>query len=323
MTVPVFRPNVLDEHVPGSVPRATGAYPWPGQQPMGAQGQDYVTPEMWSQWIAQQTAALQASSGFERLKLQAQISDAEKARQNSLQIAQLQSDNSRYGVDQQRLTAIEQLKQRDKEFAANHELDVRKFGLSEGELTGVYNGQPTLAARGQQLTEAQLIAQQRSQPNRLFQTMDLEQALGSIRNGRPASIMPMTGVAAVDGLSSDYQGNPYLAGGNGSTGQAPAGGSGERPAPDPRLKAIKGVFDALPPSVTEGLDPTGVAALNAAYHIYNAPLKPGTLETLSPTQKLTLQSASDRLQGVTGLSYDDVLARYRRQGIGQGNVRAA
>jgi hypothetical protein len=103
-----------------------------------------------------------------------------------------------------------------------------------------------------------------------------------------------------------------------STDMAPAGGSGQGPAPDPRIKAIRAVTDALPPSVTDGLDPSGVAALNAVFHLYNAPLAPNTLNTLSPTQQQTLQSGAERIQGVTGQSYDDLMASYKRNGIGQG-----
>lgn len=331
MTVPVFRPNPMDAHVEGSRPLAQGsyAYPWPGESPMGATGSDYTTPAQWDAYIATVKQAYAASSGFERIKLKAQLDDAEAGRQNSYRIAQLQSDTSRYGVDVGRQNTLDELKQRDKEFTANHELDLKKFGVTEGELTGVYNGQPTLAARRDQLTEAQLIAQQRSQPNRLFQTMDLEQALGSIRAGRPATSMTRTGVSAIDGLSSDYTGNPYLTGYRAPTGNgaSPDTGAGQQAttAPDPRAKALRAVMDALPPSETEGLDPTGVAALNAAYHIYRAPGKvaPGSIERLGPTQQATFQSAGDRLQGTTGLSYDDFMAQYKRNAPGQQSVRAA
>lgn len=322
---PVFMPNPNAERVPGSTPLLPAPYSSPIQAVPGRPAND-VTPEQWQAYIDTLKQAYQASSGFERLKLQAQIDDAEKGRQNSLQIAQLQADNSRYGANLQRQTTLDQLRENARQFEANHALDMQKFGLSVGELTGVYNGQPTLAARNAQLQEAQLIAQQRSQPNRLFQTMDLEQALGSLRAGRPATSLARTGVAAIDGLSTDYTGNPYLTGGTSqAAGAAPAGGSGQGPAPDPRIKAIRAVVDALPPSATDGLDPAGVAALNAAFHIYSAPqtIKPGSLETLDPLQRATLQSAGDRLQGVTGRTYDDLLAEYTRNGVGQGSVRAA
>lgn len=295
----------------GMGPSQGGYRPAGGQQ----QGSDYVTPEQWDQYINTLKQAYQASAGFERMKLQSQIDDAEKGRQNSLQIARLQGDNSRYGVDQQRLTAIEQLKQRDKEFAQTHALDTRKADISE----------------------AQLISSQRSEPNRLFQTMDLEQALSSIRNGGKASIAPRPGVAAVDHLSSDYTGNPYLAGGGARTqtssaggdmmpGQSAASGVGTNTtaqAADQRLKAARAVMEALPPSATEGLDPTGVSALNAVYALYQSPLRPGTLESLSPTQKAGLQSGAQRVQQYTGRSYDDFVDEYRKSLPGQGAVNRA
>jgi hypothetical protein len=165
------------------------------------QGVDYVTPEQWAAAIQQAKDFLKYQAGgatpFEREQAYAKWQDAEKGYRNSLKIAQLQADTSRYGYDQQRQSQIDQLKQNDRQFAANHQLDVRKADISE----------------------AQLIAEQRSQPNRLFQTMDLEQALGSIRAGNHATTMAMpTGVAAFDGLSTDYRGNPYLAGGAGGSG---------------------------------------------------------------------------------------------------------
>jgi hypothetical protein len=276
------------------------------------QGPDYVTPEQWAQALAQAQALVNAKAGgatpFERQVQQQKIDDLKRGYQNSLKIAQLQADTSRYGYDQTRQTALDQLKQADRQFALNHDLAVRNADISE----------------------AQLIAQQRSQPNRLFQTMDLEQALGSIRNGSSgrATTMPMTtGVAALNGLSTDYQGNPYLAGGG-------SGGGGGMTSPsstqgttgsgnDPRLTAANSIMKALPPSATAGLDPTAVAALNAVYHLYNAPLRPGSLESLSPTQQAGLQSGSERLQGVTGKSYDDLVQGYRRSLPGQQSVRAA
>lgn len=274
-------------------------------------GADYVTPEQWDQYIQTLKQTYQASSGFAREQLASQIRDADEGRKNSLKIAQLQADNSRYGVDQQRQTAIDQLKQADSQFAQRHALDVRNSDISE----------------------AQLIEQERSQPNRLFQSMDLEQALGSIRSGQRATTLKMpTGVAALDSLSTDYTGNPYLARDHGSVAYpADASGSpgmstnpvGSSSGTDPRVKAARSVMDALPPSATTGLDPTGVAALNAVFSLYHAPLRPGTLESLSPTQQGTLQSGSQRLQRYTGKSYGDLTNEYQNQAPRSLGVRAA
>lgn len=282
--------------------------------PPGGSGSDYVTPEQWAQAAATYQMLLRYQAGgatpFERQQLQAKIDDALAARQNALKIAQLQADNQRYGYDQSRQTAIDQLKENARQFDARHQLDVRSADISE----------------------AQLIAQQRSQPNRLFQTMDLEQALGRIRGGFKATTMPMTDqVAAVNGLSTDYTGNPYLAGSGGAgsaaapvtNAAAPAAAASPGGGTDPRLSAANAVLKALPPSATEGLDPTGVAALNAVYHLYSAPLAPGTLQSLSPTQKATLQSGAERIQGVTGKNYDDLMSDYYRSAPDFGSVRAA
>jgi len=290
-------------------------------------GQGIASSDDWAAEQARIGALINSTEGYERWALEQKYADSEKGRQNALQLEQMRARAARYGVDAQTRSEMAQLAQRAKEFEANHDLDVQKFGLSQGELTGYYQGRPTLAREGQQLQEAQYIAQQRSQPNRLFQTMDLEQALGAIRGGRPATQLAQTGVSAVDGLSTDYTGNPYLAGGAGPLPGPPTGQSGATTgaAPDPRLKALNAVMTALPPSATEGLDPNAVAALNAAYAIYKSPglAKPGSIESLSPTQKATFASAGERLQGYTGRSPDDFMAAYRWNSPGMGGARLA
>lgn len=281
--------------------------------PVSGNGSDYVTPEEWDRYIATIKEAMTASSGFERYKLQAQLDDAEKGRDNAYKIAQLEGDNQRYGYDQQRQTAIDQLKENARQYDKTHELDVKK----------------------QDLSEAQYISDERSKANRLFQTMDLEQALGSIRSGNRATTS--TNVSAIDGLSTDYTDNPYLSNSGGSSGSSGSsggttytasgtGGSATTSATstaDPRTKAAQAVMKALPPSETEGLDATAVAALNAVYSLYQSPLRQGTLESLSPTQKATLESGSDRIKKTTGKSYDDLMAEYASQAPRSGGVRAA
>lgn len=301
-----------DQSQYGSYPTQSGQYQANGSG-SSQQGSDTASVADWDEKIRTITAALQASSGFERYKLQAQYDDAQKGRDNAYRIAKLQADNQRYGYDQQRQTALDQLKENARQYDKTHELDVKK----------------------QDLSEAQYISDQRSKANRLFQTMDLEQALGTIRNGGRATTS--TNVAAVDGLSTDYTGNPYLSnsGGSSSSGgttysasgtSSNTGGSATTSATsqqDPRTKAARAVMDALPPSATAGLDSSAVAALNAVYHLYNAPLRQGTLESLSPTQQATLQSGSERIKQYTGKSYDDLMAEYANQAPRSGGVRAA
>jgi len=292
-----------------------------------------VTPEQWAAYIATLTQAYQAASGFERLKLQSEIDNANKGRQNALQLERLRGETSRYGIDVENSYKIRALEENARQFEKQHALDTRKFGLEEAQITGTYNGAPTLASRAQDIEEAQLLSSLRSEPDQMFQAMDVEQALSSIRNGRPAQQYAnvtgrTTGVAAIDNVAPQYGMHtntaPAMASPSapisGGVSAQPTGGTGA----DPRIKAATAVFNALPPSETEGLDPTGVAALNAAFELYRAPLRPGTLETLSPTQRSGLKSASRRIQNVTGRSYDDFLADYERNKPGQSrSVRAA
>lgn len=283
-----------------------------------------VTPEQWAVHIDTLTKAYQAASGFEQRKLDAEINNALKGRANAIELQRMRDKAARYGIDRDMEYKLKALEQNAQQFERQHQLDTRKFGLEEANVTGTYNGRQTeagrqfdaehgLNARIADVSEAQLLSSLRNEPDQMFQAMDVEQALRGIRSGRPArqyattGALPgaSTGVAAIDGATAN------AAGGGASSGQ------------DPRLKAAIGVLKALPPSETEGLDPAGVAALEAAFSLYKAPLRPGTIETLSPTQQAGLKSASRMIQSSTGRSYDDFLADYEKNKPRQQSVRAA
>jgi hypothetical protein len=85
----------------------------------------------YDQYVQDVGAALQASSGLEREKLAAQLKDAEAGRANAYKIAKLQADVSRYGIDMQRKTALDQLKENARQFDASHALEMERFSFEK------------------------------------------------------------------------------------------------------------------------------------------------------------------------------------------------
>lgn len=96
----------------------------------------------WDQYVGQIQQALAASSGWETKKLQAELENAEKGRQNAYAIAKLQAETSRYGVDAQRATAMAQLKENARQFDATHALEMQKLGLNYAQTATEYLSTP-------------------------------------------------------------------------------------------------------------------------------------------------------------------------------------
>lgn len=216
------------------------------------------SPQQWDQYVNDIQQALQASSGFERVKLQRQYEDAEAGRQNAYKIAKLQSDTSRYGTDASREVQLAQLKESQRQFDARHGLEMaqfeeskrqfeKNFGLSEAGVTGTYNGQPTEAARqfnanlGQRqyeygtdygLRRAQAIAQYSSTPDQMFMRSDLMNALNNAEAGQGPSPYGAVG-SPVAKTPADFDaisgppGRIGQGGNNGQSGYVLRGGGGE------------------------------------------------------------------------------------------------
>jgi hypothetical protein len=317
-----------------------------------------VSVEQWDKYIATITQAMAASSGFQRMQFEAQVKDAQAARQNAMKIAQLQAETSRYGVDVGRQNLLAQLTENARQFDQNHALDLQKLGLEEkrfgqaqyefGQTFGegqrqfnVTSGENqrqfnVTAGQNQQrigLDYAKTATDYLSTPDRFFQAGDYinmgRQALngqGPQPYGATGSPVPKTTdeFAVLAGYTQPGE-QPYAGGPAGSAqngqGAMPGGGQGRASdqAPDPRLKALRGVFEAIPPSNEAGVNDNDFAALQAARAIYSTNLKPGTLQRMRPGQLAMNRSAGARL-GVYVPDWEQDVARY---GVGQGSSRAA
>src|SRR5690349_14988813 len=66
-----------------------------GAMPSSSGGDPQADARRWDAYVQQIQQALQASAGFERVKLQKQYEDAEKGRENAYKIAQLSAETSR------------------------------------------------------------------------------------------------------------------------------------------------------------------------------------------------------------------------------------
>jgi len=332
----------------------TGA-PTASQQTALNAAANTVSADQWDRYIAVVTKAMAASSGFQRMQFEAQIKDAEKARQNAMKIAQLQAETSRYGVDVGRENLLAQLTENARQFDQNHVLDMQKFGLSQQQFEqGKYEFGANLgqrqhefgvtAGQNQQninLGFAKTATDYLSTPDRYFQAGDYIdmgkralQGLGPQPYGATGTPRPKTtdefavlsgytqpGERAYAGGTPSYGEAPGAYAGQGATGRGsdmPSNATNE-PIPDPRLKAVRGVFEALPPSGEAGLDGNDWAALQAAKAIYSSNLKPGTLQRMRPGQLAMNRSAGTRF-GISVPDWEQDVASY---GVGQQSVRAA
>lgn len=238
-------------------------------------------------YIATITEAYAASAGFEREKLASQIKDARLARNNAMEIAKLQAKTSRYGTDQQTAVQLAQLEQNQRQFEANHGLELARFGLDYAKAETDYL----------------------STPDRFAQGMDFRQAAGRALQG----LAPQpygTDTAFTPKTADDFA---VLAGG------APGGATGGAASSDPRVKALTTLFKELPPSASPGMDDNDFAVMQAAQALMSTNLQPGTLQKFRPDQRAILGSFVKR----SGRSVNDFISDYNRYAPGQGSTRGA
>ncbi len=246
-------------------------------------------------YIATLTQAWQESSGLQRKQIEAQIEDAKIARQNAMQIAQLQAETSRYGTDVQRQTRLDELRQNQRQFDATHGLDVAK-AYTEYAKT----------------------------PDMMFARNDFMSAMGRVGQGLgPRNVMSQgtpqaktwQDFAALSGYNTPtvQAGQSQGGGGGGMAPQGPSGGG-----TDQRQKAVQEVMKAMPPSDSAGNDGQDWEALNAIRSLYAA-RRPGSVERLGKDRQAIANA------GLARMGYDPSLvnADYRRTLPGQRSVRAA
>lgn len=273
----------------------------------------------YDKYIADLKAALAASEGsndkWRRDQLEAQMQDAQKARDNAYKIAQLQSETTRYGYDQQRQTAIDQLKENQRQYDSTHALDLKKYGLEV----------------------AKAYTQYASTPDQVFALNDFKSALNRTGQGQAAQNVltseagtphaktwqDFAALSGYDDLSSVSSGTTSSGSGGttysaSSTGGGADSGGNATTSTDQRQTAINAVTKAMPASDTEGHDEQDWAALNAIKSLYFA-RKPGTVAALGAQRQKTA------LAGLSRLGYDSAQVQedYDRSLPGQQSVRAA
>lgn len=277
-----------------SDPSGTG-YRYPGvpsalPNVLAEQGMSDATIRYYMELLQTNAEALKQASGWEKIKLQAQREDALKALENAKAIAQIQADTSRYGTDQTRQQQMAELQEKQRQFDASH-------GLAYADAYAKYA----------------------STPDMMWALNDFKGAVGAASNGGYQT--PIAGRTAPHAktyedfaaLTGYGQGMARGGGGGGANG---AGGSAA--GTDDRLKAMRAVAQAIPPSETSGHDDQDWAALNAIKQLYFAG-RPGSVERLGAERRKIAQA------GIARLGYDPRLVEeeYRRGLPGQGSARSA
>jgi hypothetical protein len=276
---------------------------------------DFFSPDQWAAYGDKITEMMQASAGWEREKLAAQREDAAKGLANAMSIARLQSETSRYGIDAQRATAMANLKENARQFDLTHELDMKKFGLSYAQSYSDYVLTPDRYAAGADFVNmASRMISGQGGPAPYGSTGDFHaktpEDFASLANN-PGSAEAPPASAPAAGASSVA--NPGLS----QTAQNAAVGAGA--GADARVKAMKAMIDAVPPSEGAGMNDNDYAVMAAARALYSTNLQPGSLEKMRPDQRAIYSSFVKR----SGRDWKDYLADYQRGGVGQGRSSAA
>lgn len=258
---------------------------------------DY-TLEEWNRHVATIQAALQASSGWERTKLEAQYADAQKGRDNAMAIAQLNNQTSRYGTDQNTAVQMAQLRQNQQQFDANHGLEL-----------------------------ARAYTEYAKTPDMRWSAMDFDNALSNVGQGRsPAPISEQPAPHAKNwqdfAVLSGYGNQTTKAGASGGGAQASmqaGGGAADGGSKgDLRLKAVKAIGEAMPPSDGVGHDEQDWAALAAVKSLYFGGNPQGVNRLGAPRKKIALAG-----MGRLGYSPDLVDYDYQRGLANRGSAGAA
>lgn len=239
---------------------------------------------------------LEAATGWEKKKFAAEREDLVKGYRNAIQLQRMRDRVSRYGTDVQARTALAELEQKQRQFDATHGLEISKLGLDYAKTATDYL----------------------STPDRFFQSSDFLNMAGRVMAGQggPAPYGATgTPTAKTEGDFAVLAGGGNPAAGSNVMAAAGAGGAGG----DARVKALKSVIDAVPPSAGSGMDANDFAVLQAAKALYSTNLQPGTLERMRPGQRAIMGSAGRRL----GYDVKDWEADYKRSLPGQGAVRRA
>ena len=296
---PAGAPDIISTGYGGGMnPTATGAarggtYQYEGHTVPRATPEDpYAEVRWWNMHTANINGqAMKEQNAFNKLQLQNQREDAEKALKNAMQIAQLTAETSRYGTDVASRDRLAALEVNQEQFRANHALDQQKFGLDV----------------------AKTYTQFASTYDDLFALQDLKGAIGSIGAGQGVAPLGSQGQPHAKNWNDFYALTGY---GSPMAGAGAAQGGGST-GTDPRVTAANAVMKALPPSQTAGNDPQDWNAINAITSLYFG-AKPGEVEKLGQERQKAAQGGLAR----AGFNPRLVDEERKRSLPGQGSVRA-
>ena len=245
------------------------------------------------EFLEEKARADMATTGQVDRALAAQINDAKKARQNAMAIARLSAETSRYGTDVGRQNMLDQLEQNQRQFEANHGLEIQKVGLQR----------------------AQTATDYLSTPDRYIQAGNYLNLSSRVLAGQPGSA-PYGQAGTPQAKSMDDFAVLESGGIPGRQVDPAAVAAGAGGGSDARVKALQAVMKASPPSTGDGLDANDFAVLSAARSIYGMNLNPQQQASFKANPEATAihSSAGRRL----GYNPDAWWSSQRRSLPGQG-----
>jgi hypothetical protein len=267
--------------------------------------QAYIT--AYDQYIGRLDQMWQQSSGLQRKQIEAQISDAQKARENEMTLGRLQADTSRYGVDERRKTEIDQLLENRRQFDASHALEMEKLGIDRERLG---------------LDRAKTATDFLSSPDRFAQGAAFLDLSGRVLADQPGAGTYGRDVTPRPNTMADFSvlesgGDPYANRGS----AMPGSGAGASSGADARVKALKAAIDAAPPSSGPGMTGNDYAVMNVARSLYSMNLNPQQQAAIGSSKEY--QSILGSEGRALGRNPEDWWQRQQQSLPGQGSARLA
>jgi hypothetical protein len=244
------------------------------------------------EYLNYQAKALQAATGMEKKQIEAQIADSKRGLDNQIKIAELNDRTSRYGIDERTKVELAQLEQNDRQFWANHGLEMQRFGLDTAKAFTEY---------GRTYDD-------------IWALQDLKHAVGRVSNNQGPAPLASHGSPHAK-TWEDFNVLRQYGGGDAQSGGGAGMGDG---GGDPRVKAATGIMKALPPSESQGQDGQDWSELRAIESLYLS-AKPKQVEMLGTERRKAAQA------GLGRLGYNPALVEEERRRAlpGQGRANAA
>lgn len=275
-----------------------------GSQPAGATRTSAGSSDVdrYNQYLATIQAAIDKANTegrvWEKEKLERQYQDAQAGRDNAIKLERMRNQETRYGTDMQFRAEMAKLEQNAQQFEQNHGLEIAKaytqYASGPDTLFMMNDFREGMARAGQGMGPSPYGSQGRPQPRSW------------------EDFAALAGYGQVPAVQAGQSGARVAASTNGAGGAQTGGGA------DPRVKAAKGIIDAIPPSDDAGHNADNWAALQAIESVFRAS-KPGTLQRMRPGQRAAFGAGLSRL----GYYAPDAEADMLRSQPGQQSARMA